>query len=247
MSACIRKCNGGRKRLSLKERYVVLGKTFESVCLYVADPATFLGTVFSSENSLFIQLRKKMNILFVFLHTAPFNWKEKISFLPSSFSTFLPSPSVICITISLPPLLHLPPFPSFLSWRGSPRTHGVLVGSVLPRKTSDSCSVCICVCVCLCVCVVHEHSCCPLVVVSPHMLALTCWPAEDYELQALIKTGFVYPPACTRRQQKQCDPVRRWAHRPAVRKATANPGQPTGGRNLVKNAQTLKLICKEKL
>ena len=153
MSACIRKCNGGRKRLSLNERYVVLGKTFESVCLYVADPATFLGTVFSSENSLFIQLWKKMNILFVFLHTAPFNWKEKISFLPSSFSTFLPSPSIICITISLPPLLHLPPFPSFLSWRGSPRTHGVLVGSVLPRKTSDSCSVCICVCVCLCVCV----------------------------------------------------------------------------------------------
>ena len=44
--------------LILKDNTVLL-------CLYVADPATFLdsnsvlGTVFSSESSLFIQLRKK--------------------------------------------------------------------------------------------------------------------------------------------------------------------------------------------
>lgn len=30
MSACVRKCNGGRKRSSLKEQYVVLGKTLKN-------------------------------------------------------------------------------------------------------------------------------------------------------------------------------------------------------------------------
>lgn len=56
----------------------------------------------------------------------------------------------------------------------------------------------------LCECVCCELAwvlvCVPCTVFSPHMLALTCCWGEDYQIQALIKSGFVYPPAWKQKQ-----------------------------------------------
>lgn len=111
---------------------------------------------------------------------------------------------LLSFALMYPPLLPVPPTPysssPFLAQL--PKTHGVLVGSVLPRKTSDSCCVWECMRTRLCLCVFalsRRRGLAPYV--GPHLLA-----GEDYELQALIKTGFVYSPACTQRQQKQYDP-----------------------------------------
>lgn len=61
-------------------------------------------------------------------------------------------------------------------------------------------AVCVCARLCLCVFVRSlRRGLAPYV--GPHLLA-----GEDYELQALIKTGFVYSPACMQQQQKQYDP-----------------------------------------
>lgn len=56
------------------------------------------------------------------------------------------------------------PFPSFLSWRGSPRPTAFLLDQSYLGKQATA-ALCVCVCA----------SCCLLVVVSLHMLALTCW------------------------------------------------------------------------
>lgn len=118
--------------------------------------------------------------------------------VPSFLSRVLPSLSVVCIITSPSPPPSLPPslsylsFPSSLPWQASPRPTALLLDrSCLGKQVTAA------VCARL------------LRAVSSSWSLPICWPSpaggQDYELQALIKTGFVYPPACARRQQKQYD------------------------------------------
>jgi len=95
-------------------------------------------------------------------------------------TSYLPSFVLLLLFAFMYLPLPFPPFPFFALLARLPKTHSVLVGSVLVWKTSDSC----CVSVLSLRCGLAPY-------VGPHLLA-----GEDYELQALIKTGFVYPPAC---------------------------------------------------
>lgn len=148
------------------------------------------------------------------------NWKEKIS--PS----FLSSPSVICINISPPPLLPSPTFPFLPLWRGSPRpTVFLLDRSCLGKQVTAA--VCVCTVVCVC-------SCGPFIVVSPHMLALTCWRARIMSYKPLLKLDlFTLLLASGDNKNSMTRPS--LGHHPVVRKATVNPA--SQGEKFSTNAQ----------
>ena len=127
--------------------------------------------------------------------------KDKPCF-PSSFLSS--SLHLLSFALIYLPLL-LPHFPFLPLLAQLPKTHSVLVGSVLPWKTSDSCCLCVFVRV-----MSLRRGLAPYV--GPHLQA-----GEDYEQQGLIKTGFVYPPACNAATTKT---VRE--SQAAPRKATVN-------------------------
>lgn len=143
-----------------------------------------------------------------------FNGREKqinSTWIPSRLSSF-PSPSVICINMPPP----LPPPDVGPAPKDPPCSCWIGLASENKRQL-------LCVFACAwCGCVfVHEfvlplrRSLAPYV--GPHLLA-----GGDYEIQGLIKTGFVYPPACTWRQQKQYDPTVAGPPPRTVRKAAVN-------------------------
>lgn len=101
------------------------------------------------------------------------NWKEKI----------LPSPSVTCINMSLLPssLSHLS-LPSSLGVPPQEPTAFLLDRCCLGKQATAA--VCARVRAAVCVCV---RPCCPFVVVSPHMLALTCWRPRIRSYKPLLK------------------------------------------------------------
>lgn len=115
-----------------------------------------------------------------------------LPFLPS----LLAAPYITCAELSFLSLPPSPTFPFLPLLARLPRTHGVGVGPVLPKKTSDSCCVCLCAPVCFMLSLHPGLS--PYV--GPHLLA-----GRIMSYKPLLKLDLFTLPLCTWRQQKQYD------------------------------------------